>query len=148
MTHALPRVRTLKCGMWAPFPEGLAGDGRETVEASATPPGGSGREARLKGMPRHADLGGNEGGNVTDQQHHDVQQIPGGFITVAQQDQEHDNPVVHHLSVFKTRARILGDSRVEAKAQQLQAANSYDDWEGLSDADKELWRHMARLDPC
>jgi hypothetical protein len=43
---------------------------------------------------------------------------------------------------------MLSDSRVETKAQQLQAASSYDDWEGLSDADKELWRHMARLDLC
>jgi hypothetical protein len=91
---------------------------------------------------------GNEGGKVTNPQHHDVRQVPGGIVALTQQDQQHDNPVVHHLSVFKTRARILDDRRVEAKAQQLQAASSYDDWEGLSDADKELWRHMARLDLC
>jgi hypothetical protein len=90
----------------------------------------------------------NEGGNVPYPQHHDEQQVPGGIVAITQEDQEHDNPVVHHLSVFKTRARMLGDSRVEAKAQELQAASSYDDWEGLSDADKELWRHMARLDLC
>jgi hypothetical protein len=81
-------------------------------------------------------------------QHDDAQQVPGGIVAFTQQDQEHDNPVVHHLAVFKTRARMLDDRRVEAKAQQLQAASSYDDWETLSDADKELWRHMARLQLC
>lgn len=85
---------------------------------------------------------------MTYPQHHDVQQFPGGIVPLTQEDQEHDNPVVQHLSVFKTRARMLDDSRVEAKAQQLQAASSYDDWGGLSDADKELWRHMARLELC
>ena len=72
----------------------------------------------------------------------------GGTPPHAQGHQEHHNPVAHHLSVFKTRARMLDESRVEAKAKQLQAASSYDDWEGLSDADKELWRHMARLEFC
>ena len=81
-------------------------------------------------------------------QHPDEQQVPGGIVAITHGDQEHDNPVVHHLSVFKTRARMLSDSRVESKAQQLQAASSYDDWESLSDTDKELWRHMARVDLC
>jgi hypothetical protein len=100
-------------------------------------------------MPGHADLvAERKEANVPYPQHPDEQQVPGGIVAITQEDQKHDNPVVHHLSVFKTRARMLGDSRVEAKAQQLQAASSYDDWEGLSDADKELWRHMARLDLC
>jgi hypothetical protein len=90
----------------------------------------------------------NEGGNVLETQHHDVRQVPGGFVALTQDDQAHDNPVVHHLSVFKTRARMLDDRQVEAKAKQLQAASSYDDWQDLSDADKELWRHMARLQLC
>ena len=81
-------------------------------------------------------------------QHPDEQQVPGGIVAITQEDQQHDNPVVHHLSVFKTRARMLSDSRVEAKAQHLHAASSYEDWDGLSEADKELWRHMARLDLC
>ena len=81
-------------------------------------------------------------------QHHDEQEVPGGIVAITQEDQQHANPVVHHLSVFKTRARMLDDRRVEVKAQQLQAANSYDDWDALSETDKELWRHMARLDLC
>ena len=85
---------------------------------------------------------------MANSQHHDFQEVPGGIVALTQQDQEPDNPVVHHLSVFKTRARMLDDRRIEAKAQQLQAASSYDDWKDLSDADKELWRHMARLDLC
>lgn len=85
---------------------------------------------------------------MPDPQRHDEQEVPGGIVAITQEDQKHENPVVHHLAVFKTRARMLDDRRVEAKAQQLQAANSYDDWDGLSEADKELWRHMARLDLC
>jgi hypothetical protein len=85
---------------------------------------------------------------VADPQHNDVRQVPGAFVAPTEDDQVHDNPVVHHLAVFKTRARMLDDRQVEAKAKQLQAANSYEDWADLSDADKELWRHMARLQLC
>ena len=35
---------------------------------------------------------------------------------------------------------------VERHARELQARASYDCWNGLSDQDQELWRHMARLD--
>ncbi len=45
----------------------------------------------------------------------------------------------------RTRHRVSEDV-VERRAQQLHAANSYDCWNGLSDRDQELWRHMARLD--
>ncbi|RZU30820.1 hypothetical protein [Blastococcus saxobsidens] len=78
----------------------------------------------------------------------DVRHFAGGFVSPSQEDLAGDDPVIHHLSVFKTRARMLDGSRVERKAQELQAASSYDDWDGLTDADKELWRHMARLDLC
>jgi len=78
----------------------------------------------------------------------EVVQTTGGFLQVSQMDDERvsDNPVVHHLSVYKTRARMVDGTRVELKARQLQAASSYADWDGLSDDDKELWRHMARLE--
>lgn len=78
----------------------------------------------------------------------DERQFPGRFVHPSQEDREADNAVVHHLAAFKTRARMLDDSRVERKAQELQAASSYDDWDGLSNKDKELWRHMARLELC
>jgi hypothetical protein len=35
---------------------------------------------------------------------------------------------------------------VERHARELHARSSYDCWNGLSDRDQELWRHMARLD--
>lgn len=50
-------------------------------------------------------------------QRRDVPQFPGEIGPVTQGDQKHNNPVVHHLSVFRTRARMLDGSRVEAKAQ-------------------------------
>ena len=85
---------------------------------------------------------------MTHAHQHDVRQFPYGFIGPSEELRQGDNPVVHHLAVFKTRARMLDDSRVERKAQELQAASSYDDWDGLSDEDQELWRHMARLELC
>ncbi|MGY1617227.1 hypothetical protein ACI797_10855 [Geodermatophilus sp. SYSU D00691] len=69
-------------------------------------------------------------------------------MTDPQQRDEGHNPVVHHVSVYKTRARMLDEKRVDRRARQLQEANSYDDWDGLSEGDKELWRHMARLELC
>ena len=38
------------------------------------------------------------------------------------------------------------DDLVERHARELHARASYDCWNGLSDTDQELWRHMARLD--
>ena len=38
------------------------------------------------------------------------------------------------------------DDLVERHARELHSRNSYDCWNGLSDRDQELWRHMARLD--
>ena len=86
---------------------------------------------------------------MTDPRHRsEVVQTTTGFLQVSQVDEElvSDNPVVHHLSVYKTRARMVDESRVEQKARQLHASSSYADWDGLSDDDKELWRHMARLE--
>jgi hypothetical protein len=38
------------------------------------------------------------------------------------------------------------DDLVERHARELHTRSSYDCWNGLSDRDQELWRHMARLD--
>jgi hypothetical protein len=40
----------------------------------------------------------------------------------------------------------VGEDQVERHARQLHSRASYDCWNGLSDRDQELWRHMARLD--
>jgi hypothetical protein len=76
----------------------------------------------------------------------DVVETSNGLLQVYEEEKGSANPVIHHLSVYKTRARLLSDGRVEKKARELHAANSYADWDGLSDDDKELWRHMARLE--
>jgi hypothetical protein len=77
-----------------------------------------------------------------------VVETSNGLLQVSEEEKGSANPVIHHLSVYKTRARMLSDGRVEQKARELQAANSYADWAGLSENDRELWRHMARLELC
>ena len=77
-----------------------------------------------------------------------VVQTSNGLLQVSEEENGSANPVIHHLSVYKTRARMLSDDRVEKKAREMQAANSYADWAGLSENDRELWRHMARLELC
>lgn len=49
------------------------------------------------------------------------------------------------VTASKLRWRVLSDV-VEKRARELHARSSYDCWNGLSDRDQELWRHMARLD--
>jgi hypothetical protein len=78
----------------------------------------------------------------------DVVHTDSGLLHLSEEEQASDNPVLHHLSVYKTRARMLSDLRVEQKARELHAANSYAEWETLADGDQELWRHMARLELC
>ena len=85
---------------------------------------------------------------MTDRRQPEVVQTHNGFLQVSAREQENRNPVVQHVAVYKTRARMLDDTRLEKRAQELQAAYSYAAWDGLSDDDKELWRHMARLDLC
>jgi hypothetical protein len=77
-----------------------------------------------------------------------VVQTSNGVLQVSEEEKGSANPVIHHLSVYKTRARMLSDGQVEKKARELHAANSYTDWAALSEDDRELWRHMARLDLC
>ena len=45
----------------------------------------------------------------------------------------------------RTRHQVHVDL-VERHARALHARASYDCWNGLSDRDQELWRHMARLE--
>ena len=45
----------------------------------------------------------------------------------------------------RTRHQVHVDL-VERHARELHSRASYDCWNGLSDRDQELWRHMARLD--
>ena len=85
---------------------------------------------------------------MTDPSASNVVHTSNGLLRLSEKDDGIANPVVHHLSVYKTRARMLSDDRVEKRARDLLAANSYADWDRLSDDDKELWRHMARLDLC
>jgi len=40
----------------------------------------------------------------------------------------------------------INEEHVEKRARELHARASYDCWNGLTDRDQELWRHMARLE--
>jgi hypothetical protein len=56
-------------------------------------------------------------------------------------------PISHTIAEYAHRVRYqLHDDLVERHARELHARSSYDCWNGLSDRDQELWRHMARLD--
>jgi hypothetical protein len=61
-----------------------------------------------------------------------------------------DEPVgsiSYTIAEYAHRVRYqLHDDLVERHARELHSRNSYDCWNGLSDRDQELWRHMARLD--
>ena len=51
------------------------------------------------------------------------------------------------IAEYAHRVRYqLHDDLVERHARELHSRSSYDCWNGLSDRDQELWRHMARLD--
>jgi hypothetical protein len=51
------------------------------------------------------------------------------------------------IAEYAHRVRYrLHDDLVERHARELHSRASYDCWNGLSDTDQELWRHMARLD--
>jgi hypothetical protein len=82
---------------------------------------------------------------MTDPRQPDVVQTASGFLHLSQVEEEQ---VIHHISVYRTRARMMSDARVEQRAREMHAASSYSEWESLSDTDQELWRHMARMDLC
>jgi hypothetical protein len=56
-------------------------------------------------------------------------------------------PVSQTIVGYAERVRYrLHEDLVERHARELHARASYDCWNGLSETDQELWRHMARLD--
>ena len=56
-------------------------------------------------------------------------------------------PISTTIVSYAARVRHrLGEEAVDRRARELHARASYDCWNGLSDKDQELWRHMARLD--
>jgi hypothetical protein len=87
---------------------------------------------------------------MTDPRQPDVVQTASGLLHVSEVEEERvsDNPVIHHISVYRTRARMMSDARVEQRAREMHAASSYTEWDSLSDTDQELWRHMARIELC
>jgi hypothetical protein len=56
-------------------------------------------------------------------------------------------PISHTIVEYAHRVRHqVHVDLVERHARELHARASYDCWNGLSDKDQELWRHMARMD--
>jgi hypothetical protein len=56
-------------------------------------------------------------------------------------------PISHTIVEYAHRVRHqVHEDLVERHARELHSRASYDCWNGLSDRDQELWRHMARLD--
>jgi hypothetical protein len=63
------------------------------------------------------------------------------------EDEPRVNPVAFSIHSYKDRTRgKLAEGMVERRAQQLHAADSYAPWSSLSEVDKELWCHMARME--
>lgn len=57
------------------------------------------------------------------------------------------NPVAHHIHTYKERTRgKLAEGMVEVRAKRLHAESSFAPWDRLSEVDKELWVHMARME--
>jgi hypothetical protein len=66
-------------------------------------------------------------------------------VTASSKDQV--GAISYTIAEYAHRVRHqLHDDLVERHAHELHARSSYDCWNGLSDTDQELWRHMARLD--
>ena len=56
-------------------------------------------------------------------------------------------PISTTIASYAARVRHrVHEDLVDRRARELHARASYDCWNGLSDKDQELWRHMARLD--
>ena len=57
------------------------------------------------------------------------------------------NPVAYWIQNCRTRTRAtIPDDTVERRAMYLQSGNSFTPWGKLDDKEKELWRHLARVD--
>ena len=56
------------------------------------------------------------------------------------------NPVAYSIASFKDRSRgWLPDDLVDRRAKKLHADSSFAPWASLDDKEKELWRHLARV---
>jgi hypothetical protein len=56
------------------------------------------------------------------------------------------NPVAYSIASAKDRSRgWLPDDVVDRRAKKLHAESSFASWASLADEDKELWRHLARV---
>lgn len=56
------------------------------------------------------------------------------------------NPVAFSIASFKDRSRgLLPNDLVDRRAKKLHAESSYASWSALDEKDKELWRHLARV---
>jgi hypothetical protein len=66
---------------------------------------------------------------------------------VISEDDERVNPVAFTIQQCKDRTRgKLAEGMVERRAKELHADSSFAPWTGLSEVDKELWCHLARLE--
>ena len=56
------------------------------------------------------------------------------------------NPVAYSIVSFKDRSRgWLPDDVVDRRAKKLHAESSFASWSTLEGKEKELWRHLARV---
>ena len=56
------------------------------------------------------------------------------------------NPVAVTIASYRAKtAGWLHDGTVEWEAKRLHAESSYDPWNKLTDVEKELWYHLARV---
>jgi hypothetical protein len=63
------------------------------------------------------------------------------------EDEERVNPVAFAIHSYKDRTRgKLAEGMVERRAQELHAEDSFAPWSSLTEVDKELWCHMARVE--
>ncbi len=56
------------------------------------------------------------------------------------------NPVAVTIATYRAKtAGWLHDGTVEWEAKRLHAESSFDPWERLTDVEKEVWYHLARV---
>lgn len=56
------------------------------------------------------------------------------------------NPVAFTIQAYRDRTRgRLSEDSIEWRAKRLHAENSFAEWDKLTELDKELWCHMARV---
>lgn len=61
-------------------------------------------------------------------------------------EEEWVNPVGFTIQAYRARTQgRLNEEMIEWRAKELQADSSFAAWDGLSELDKELWCHMARV---